>query len=157
MTRERSYSEQRDKTAGDVAVDGLLSGLLAGLVMGVFLVLADWLAGISPAETLRRFDPAASASPIVGGLFHLALSGLYGVVFALVFRVLVGRWPALGRFGWLLGAVYGVALWLGAQAVLVTGVSEALGDVPTALFALAHVLYGAVLGVTLARVERTAG
>ncbi len=153
MTRESSYSEQRDKTTGDVAVDGLLTGLLAGVVMGVFLVAADWVAGISPAETLSRFDPGAGASPLAGGLFHLALSGLYGVVFALVFRVLVRRWPALGRFGWLLGAVYGLLLWSAAQAVLVTGFNESLGAVPTTLFALAHVLYGAVLGLSLARVE----
>lgn len=153
MTKESSYTEQRDKTVGDVAVDGLLSGLLAGLVMGVFLILADWAAGISPAATLSRFDPAAGASPVVGGLFHLALSGLYGVVFALVFRVLMRRWPELGRFGWLIGAGYGVLLWLAAQAVLVTGFNETLGSVPTLLFALAHVLYGAVLGLSLSRVE----
>lgn len=156
MTKESNYVAQREKTAGDVAVDGLLSGLLAGLVMGVFLVLADWTVGINPAETLRRFDPAANASPVVGALFHLALSGLYGVVFALVFRVVMRRWPAVSRYGWLLGAAYGAALWLGAQTVLVTGVSDALVDVPTALFALAHVLYGAVLGLALARVERAA-
>lgn len=153
MTKDSSYIGRRDKTAGDVAVDGLLAGLLAGLMMGVFLVLADWLAGISPAATLSRFDPAANASPVVGGLFHMALSGLYGVVFALVFRVVLRRWPALGRYGWLLGAAYGLVLWLVAQAVLVTGISGSLGDVPALLFALAHVLYGAVLGLTLARME----
>lgn len=156
MTRESSYLKRRGKTAGDVAVDGLLSGLLAGLLMGVFLVLADWLAGISPADTLSRFDPAANAQPLVGALVHLALSGLYGVVFALVFRLLLRRWPRLGRFGWLLGAAYGLLLWLAAQAVLLTGINEALGELPALLFALAHVLYGAVLGLTLGRLERDA-
>jgi hypothetical protein len=156
MTKDSSYAERHNKMAGDVAVDGLLAGLLAGVVMGVFLVLADWLAGISPADTLSRFDPAAEGSPLVGGLLHLALSGLYGVAFALLFRVLLKRWPAVGRWAWLVGVGYGLVLWLGAQTVLVTGISEELGNVPALLFALAHVLYGAVLGLMLARLERNA-
>lgn len=154
MTRENSYLQQRDKSAGDVAVDGLLAGLLAGLVMGAFLVVADWIAGISPAETLGRFDPGAETSAFVGTLFHLALSGLYGVVYALVFRVLVRRWPAIGRYGWLLGAGYGFLLWLGAEAAFVGGLNTAVGAIPTTLFILAHVLFGAVLGLVLARLER---
>jgi hypothetical protein len=153
MTKDSSYTERHNKTAGDVAVDGLLAGLLAGAVMGVFLVVADWLAGISPADTLSRFDPAAQSSPLVGGLLHLALSGLYGVVFALLFRVLVKRRPVVVRWAWLVGAGYGMVLWLAAQAVLLTGLNASLGTVPTALFALAHVLYGAMLGLSLARVE----
>jgi hypothetical protein len=154
MNNKSGYTATRDKSVGDVAVDGLLTGLLAGVLMGVFLVAADWMAGINPAETLSRFDPGVGTSPLAGGLFHLALSGLYGVVFALVYRVLVRRWPALGRLGWLLGAAYGLLLWSAAQAVLVTGFNASLDAVPAMLFALAHVLYGAVLGLSLARVER---
>lgn len=153
MTRNKSYGTLGDKSTGDVAVDGLLAGLLAGLIMGVFLVTADWMAGIGPVETLSRFDPGVNASPVVGGLFHLALSGLYGVVFALGFRLLIRLRPGIGQWGWLVGAAYGVGLWLAAQAVLVTGFNEALGTVPTYLFALAHILYGVVLGLSLARIE----
>jgi uncharacterized BrkB/YihY/UPF0761 family membrane protein len=102
---------------------------------------------------LSRFDPAAQSSPLVGGLLHLALSGLYGVVFALLFRVLLKRRPVAVRWAWLVGAGYGVVLWLAAQAVLLTGLNASLGAVPTTLFALAHVLYGAMLGLSLARVE----
>lgn len=156
MTRESSYVALRHKSAGDVAVDGLLAGLFAGVVMGVFLVAADWLTGIPPAETLRRFDPGAGASPLVGGLFHLAVSGLYGVVFALVYRLLRRRWPRLARYGGVLGAGYGVLLWLGAQVVLVSGLNEALDAVPTVLFAVAHVVFGAALGLSLDRLERDA-
>jgi hypothetical protein len=75
----------RKKTgAGDAAVDGLCSGVLAGAAMGLYLVLIGMRIGQGPAVVLGRFDPAGGASPLTGALAHLAVSGVYGLLFGLL-------------------------------------------------------------------------
>ncbi len=140
---------------GDVAVDGLLAGLLAGLVMGVFLVVVEMLAGVGFAQALARFDPGGNQSAVSGTLFHLAVSALYGVIGALLFRVVQRRRPAWTSWGWLLGGLYGLVLWAVAQLVLVPGVYNTADVIPPLLFGLAHLLFGLVLGLLLMRLERS--
>lgn len=150
MTRETGFAGQRGKTIGDVAVDGLLSGMAAGLVMGIALLLLGIASGSEPGEMLGRFDPGNEGSPLAGGLMHLAVSGLYGIVFALAGR-LMARWTRWQRHGWWLGVVYGLGLWLAAQWVLLPGTGSTLTTIPRPLFATAHVIYGAVLGFLVGR------
>lgn len=156
MNQRQNYASVEVKPVGDVAVDGLLAGLLAGLVMGAFLVSVELLAGVGVLEALARFDPGGNQSAVSGVLFHLAVSALYGVIGALLFRLVQGRRPSWTRWGWLFGAVYGLALWAVAQAILVPGVYDTADVVPPLLFGLAHLLFGLVLGLVLSRLERNA-
>lgn len=151
MTNRMSYVAQRTKTTGDVAVDGLLSGMAAGAVMAVALVVLGLVSGVGPGEMLGRFDPGGSGSPLVGGLMHLAISGIYGVAFALGLRLVTGRRPSLRRYGWLLGATYGLALWLAAHFVVLPGLDTALATIPPLHFIVAHLVYGGSLGYLVAR------
>lgn len=141
----------RRKTIGDVAVDGLFSGMTAGLAMAVVLLIAGLVSGAGIGETLGRFDPGDKASPIVGALLHLAVSGLYGAAFALGYRALAWRRPGIVRYGWLLGAAYGLALWLAANFVLLPDLNAGLAGIAPWQFALAHVVYGAALGYIMER------
>lgn len=156
MTESKNYTLGRQKSAGDVAVDGLLAGLLAGALMAALLVLAEFFAGTGVTETLGRFDPSGSGAPMAGVLFHLAVSGIYGVVFALVFRFLARRRPRLLRHGWLIGGAYGVLLWAAARFVFVSSFNNSLAETAALLFLLAHILFGLVLGLLLTRMERGA-
>ncbi len=156
MDRQPSYVAGY-KSVGDVAVDGLLAGLLAGLVMGAFLVVVEMLAGESFAQALARFDPGGGQSAVSGTLFHLAVSALYGVVGALLFRVVQRRRPSWASWGWLMGGLYGLALWVVARLVLVPGVYNTADVISPLLFSLAHLLFGLVLGLLLSRLERSAG
>jgi hypothetical protein len=151
MANETRFVTPSRKTIGDVAVDGLLAGMAAGLVMAVWLLLAGWIGGEGPAVTLGRFDPGGGSSPLAGALMHLAVAGIYGVVFAIIARVLAGRRIDVKRFLWLLGAAYGLGLWLVARLVVLPGLSPALTEVPTISFVLAHGLYGLTLGYLLSR------
>ncbi len=151
MTERTGFVTQQRRAIGDVVVDGLLSGLLAGAVMGVFLVVVGLVGGVGPGQTLGRFDPASEGSPLTGMLMHLAVSGLYGVGLALLLYVLNGRWADWRRYGWLLGAGYGLLVWVVAQFVLLPGLGIALADIPPAQFIPAHLLYGTVLGYILGR------
>lgn len=151
MANGTSFVTPRKKTIGDVAVDGLLAGMAGGLVMGVVLVLLGLLDGTGPLQTLGRFDPANSGSAAVGGLLHLAVSGIYGVFFAIGYHILSRRWPGINRYGWLLGAIFGVGVWLAAQLIFLPGLDSALADLAPSFFALGHLVYGLVIGYLMGR------
>lgn len=139
------------KTIGDIAVDGLLAGMAAGVVMALWLILVGLIGGEGPAATLRRFDPGAGGSPAIGALMHLAVAGIYGVIFALVAQALSGRWSLSPKLTLYLGVAYGLLLWLVARLVVLPDLNQALGDIVALNFLAAHILYGVVLGYLLGR------
>lgn len=137
-------------TNGDAAVDGLFSGVVAGLLMAAYLALIGLARGEGPGLVLGRFDPGEGASPLTGILAHLAVAGVYGILFAMM-RRLISRWrrpPA-----WLAGLLYGIALLVLAKTVSlrVAGVNWPLLEIPGLHFALAHGVYGLTLGFLLGR------
>lgn len=139
-------------TAGDRAVNGLLAGIGAGLLMLAFLLGGGLWAGEPVAATLVRFSAGIGApSPVGGGLAHLAVSGIYGMVFGLTMGVLGRR---LRAPLWALGIGYGLLLLLMAQGVVLPSAESPLLDIPLARWAIAHVIYGAALGVGLGRLNR---
>ena len=99
----------RKKSGGDTAVDGLLAGILAGLGMAAYLILSGLLSGTSPAIILGRFDPTMDGGWLVGSAAHLAVSGIYGVGFALLFAI----GSALAGFAAALRLAVGTGLWAG--------------------------------------------
>lgn len=151
MAKETGIVTRPKKSIGDVAVDGLLAGMAAGVVMGVALLAVGVIEGVGPVEILGRFDPAEGGSAAVGGLLHLAVSGIYGVAFAILFRLLTGRWSGLKRYGSGLGIVYGLALWMAAHFLLLPELNSALTEISAAGFALSHLMYGAALGHFVSR------
>lgn len=157
MANGTGYIAKHRKSLGDIAVDGLLAGMAAGLVMGLVLLLLGVLDGIAPLDMLGRFDPANRNSAAAGGLLHLAVSGLYGVLFALVGYFPAARWQVLRRYSWLIGAVFGLALWLAAHLILLPGLNSGLAEIAPLTFALGHLVYGLGLGYIVGRhsVEET--
>lgn len=139
----------REKAIGETAVDGLLAGLLGGALMALFLVLAGWLTGVLPLEVLGYFDPAQTGNWLTGLLAHLAVSAIYGVGFGLLMGGVGRIRPSALRWRWLWGLGYGLALWLLGLGVVLTAVGSPLDQIPTWEFALAHLLYGLVVGYRL--------
>jgi hypothetical protein len=135
----------RPASAGDAAVAGLLRGLAAGLAMAAVFVVAGLLRGQGPAGTLAAFtlsgQPVA-ANALTGLLGHLAVAGVYGLVWGVAWRA-IGRRTAIPA--WLGGLVYGLLLW-GVAQVLVRSIGASLALVaPWALLA-GHLVYGLILG-----------
>jgi hypothetical protein len=133
-------------TVADAAVEGLLSGIAAGVLMAISLVGFGLIAGDEPASILGRFDPGEQASSLTGGLAHLAVSGVYGILFGLGWHLVQRRLPA-----WVGGLVYGVALFGLAETLLLPGMGSSLGQIPLAQLALAHAAYGLSLGLLTGR------
>ena len=130
-------------TLGDSAVDGLFAGLGAGIVMAIFFVAAGLMGGEGPALVLSRFDPSASASPLTGALIHLAVAGVYGMLFGVAHRFIRPGWLP----PWLMGLLYGITLLMLAEAVVLPSAASLLRAVPFWSFGLAHLIYGVMLGI----------
>jgi len=153
MVRAESTVSERQYTAGDATVTGLLAGIAAGIAMAAYLVLIGLLVGVGPTRMLARFDPpgAGAASPLAGTLIHLAMSAVYGLLFGVIYW-LVGRRRLAGRAGGIvLGLAYGLILLLVAQALIATSAGAPLRQIGPIHFAVAHLIYGAVLGWLVGR------
>jgi len=136
---------------GDAAVDGLLNGVMAGVVMAIYLMISGVLTGTGVAATLNAFDLGQGTSPVRGVLIHLAVAAIYGMVFSLLYR-LIGRGRSIGRGGnVLIGLAYGLLLWLITQITFAAGINVALSSLPATHFAVAHALFGLVLGWLIGR------
>jgi hypothetical protein len=136
---------KRHTTAGDAAVSGLFGGLGAGALMAAFLALAGLLAGKGLGAYWSYFAIGEGAAPFQGLLAHLAVSGVYGILFSLGWRFAQGK-----RFsrvpGWMAGLVFGLLLWVLAQAVILPGTDSPLRLIPAGVLAVAHIVYGLALG-----------
>lgn len=145
---ERKYVATGKATAGDAAVDGLLAGGGGGLAMAAYLLVASLVMGAHWREVLSYFDPGRGGSAVAGMAAHLAVAGIYGVLFGLIAWFTPRRWRRRLP-GWLIGVAYGLLLWLLAQTVLLPGAGLPLQTFPRLHFALGHAVYGLVLGLLI--------
>lgn len=151
MGEQFTYSTTPKKTTGDWAIDGLLAGVLGGLAMMAALVVAALVEGEAPGAVLSWFDPAQRGSAVLGLVAHLAVSAIYGAVFAVLLHVLGRVRPAWGRGSWLKGLVYGVVLFSLAWGVVLPAANSPLLQLPPVHLLLGHVAFGLALGARLGR------
>jgi hypothetical protein len=150
---QQSIPKKQSGTWGDAAVDGLFSGLAAGLVMAAYLLIIVALAGNSPADFFAWLAPGETASPVLGGLLHVAVSGVYGAIFgALTSRISILRSGPKTMLGSGSGIIYGLGMLTVAQSIILPALGSPLTQLPFGHKAMSHVLYGLVLGfLTLQR------
>jgi hypothetical protein len=145
----KSHLFKKEKTIGDTAVDGLTAGLTAGTVMMLVLIIGGLLGQTSPLRIVGYFDPAQGGSWLTGLLAHLAVSAIYGVIFALLLAGMDRIRPFFRQWGWLWGAGYGLVLYGLARGVVLTAVASPLVQIATWNLILGHLVYGLVLGIQL--------
>ena len=150
---EKSHLVRMEKSTGDTAVDGLIAGLAAGLAMALFLALAGLVNGTQPLVTLGYFDPARAGNWLTGALAHLAVSAIYGVIFALLQRVAGWIRPSFLRLHWLWGVGYGLLLYGLARGVVLTAIANHLTQIAAWQMGAAHLLFGLVLGLWLLKTQ----
>ena len=155
MTNSRTASKI-DGTLGDTAVDGLLAGAAAGVLMAIFMLIGSLLGGGGWRELFVALDPAGE-SVVTGVVTHLAVAGVYGVVFAIGWRWLSAVWRRLPL--WLAGLAYALVLYLLAAMTAniqpgAAGEGVWLRAIPALNFAAAHLVYGLALGWLLPRFRR---
>jgi hypothetical protein len=141
-----------------IEVAGALAGLAGGIAMSAIGALISFAIQESVWRTPKQiaaflFGSTALASPgfdfapvLVGSLIHLALSMLFGVLYAIlisrVFRVTTEYGaPVVG------GLVYGLLIWLVAYFIVVPILNPALLDVYAPSFIIQNLVYGTVVGL----------
>ena len=142
---------QENYAIGDAAVDGLLNGVIAGVVMGLYMLLV-FLANNVPIGEILSYFSNTTTSPIIGALIHLAISGIYGVLFGLVYSQLTNHWQMLSSL-WIAvtsGLAYGAILWLVASFIVFRGSLMAVG-IPGEHLLIAHLFFGLLLGLLTKR------
>lgn len=133
--------------AQHMAGGATLAGLLAGLVYGLFLHVGTEripvLGGLIGVPTL-----------LAGWLVHLGVSVVLAWAYAaLVSNTALARWGHRLSGGWMMGLVYGIAVWIVAASLLMPLWTNAVGAVTlpvpdfSAMLFVGHLVYGAVLGV----------
>jgi hypothetical protein len=150
MNRGRAFADNQPKS-GDAAVAGLLAGLGAGMSMALALVVINWFAGGGAVATFGPFDPAGSGNWVTGLLTHLAVSGIYGMLFAQLMVWGNRAWSPMPRASLATGLVYSGVLLLLAWLWLLPAANAVLRAQPFLPFALGHAVYGATLGAWLGR------
>lgn len=148
-SKRLAYNERK---VSDVVLDGLFGGLAGGVVMGLYLVLWGMAIGRGPGTILGMFDPNEHGAALAGGLTHLAVAAVYGILFGLVWWVL-RRVPRLSVPAWFAGAIYGLVLLAIAKSVVLPAAGSPLAEIPALHFAIAHVIYGAALGYLIELIE----
>jgi hypothetical protein len=147
-TRNQPPAEEK-KGFWDTAAGGIFPGLAGGVVMLLVLTAGGFLSGYTPAQVLGAFD-TASGLPLRGALIHLAISCVYGAVFALLRRGLPARLYSPLSFI-LLGLLYGLLLWSLAVSVLSQAAAALLSAAVPGVFLLAHLAFGLTLGLAAGR------
>lgn len=148
MMTGTNHIVNREISASDAAIDGLLSGVVGGLVMAAYLALAMLVAGVSPLATLALFAPDPDSGPLMGALAHLAVSGIYGVLFGVGYAALLRR-RDYNPPTWLhavIGGLYGLLLLLAAWTLILPATGSQLQQIPLVQLTIGHLLYGLVLG-----------
>lgn len=132
-------------SAGDTAVSGLFNGLQSGVAMAAVILIFSLLAG-QGLVYLSYFSTEAPVSPLLGLVGHLAVSSIYGLVYAFI-----RRWAGLERFTWLprwlAGMVYALGLWVLAVTLLLPAANSIFLTLPWVMLFAGHLAYGLVLGL----------
>jgi len=150
---ELSKEVRKEIKFSEAAVEGLFAGLLAGLAMAAWLAVIALIRSETLSHLFSRFYPAQAATPLTGLLLHLAVSSVYGIVFGLVWylgsslqRLAPSAWQAA-----VLGAGYGVLLFLLAWYILLPASASPLRQLPIWQVGVAHLVYGLILGWLIRR------
>jgi hypothetical protein len=150
MTNNKSFTVNTRRGLGDIALDGLWPGFVGGLLMLIYLVLAGLLNGDQPLTVLGYFLPDESLPPLAGLATHLAVSAVHGIIFALLTAV-AGKRLANGRIILAAGVLYSLLLWLTAVLIIIPSDLSGLGGIPGGHLLVGHLIYGAAMGLVLAK------
>ncbi len=132
---------------------GLGAGFVATVVLSAIMVMKGMMGLMPQLDVIAMLSAMMGAPAIVGWLAHFMIGTLaWGGGFALVYGQLPGNTPVAK------GIALGVAAWL-VMMVMVMPMAGAgmfglgLGIVAPMMTLMLHVIFGAVLGVTFARLS----
>jgi len=167
MAHVASHPASRSEVGKRQIVAGAVGGLIGGMAMAMFaMLLAIGRDGFwSPVRGIASvvfgdshygggFD---APSVVVGVAGHMMNSLVLGIVFAVAATLLFRK--ARPMTVWMLGAMYGLAVWVVMMLGVVHGLqgSNLLVDaLPAWGWAVAHVMFGVVTAMVFTTINRSA-
>lgn len=147
--------------------EGIGFGLLAGVIFAVVQIIAAVAMGMSALEPMRMFASVLfgaaalqfgpGAALIAGGIIHLVLAAIFGVVYGLINARLPLEAHTNAGTQVVLGLVYGAALWLVTYQIIARVAYPWFLDAnQLAQFLLHAIFFGLPLGLLYAAGERRA-
>jgi hypothetical protein len=139
----------------------LVAGLVASLVMGMIEMLYEAVAGAGfwaapvyiGATVLRGLQAVGSPVAFNFGGVVLGLMGhmMNSVIFGLIFAAIVSRRE--GSHGNLVGwaVIYALIVFFAMWYVVAPAIDPVLLNLNATVFAIAHIMWGAALGLVLSR------
>jgi len=139
----------------------LIAGLVASVVMAMIEMVYEglfgagfWSAPIFIAATVLR-DLQTVAIPVTFSLIPTVL-GMMGhmmnsVVLGVVFAALFGRFLSAPMMGAIVGALYALAIFIVMWFVALPFIDPVMLNLNPIVFAISHMMWGAVLGGMVAR------
>ncbi|PKQ36103.1 MAG: hypothetical protein CVT61_02390 [Actinobacteria bacterium HGW-Actinobacteria-11] len=121
---------------GRRVLGGAVGGAAGGIVFGAMMAMMGMLVMIA--------GMMGSSSPWVGFGIHMTISIFYGIVFT----VLATRWLGSWAKGLLVGAIYGIILWvIGPLLIMPMMMGGALFafNTTTMMSLIGHIIYGLVV------------
>ena len=132
------------------AIGGLIGGMVMAMVAMLYTLVAqgDLLAPLKQmGATFFKSDSGSAGSLLAGLMLHMMMSVIFGIVFALIVR---GRATGFGPLV-VAGMIFIAVEWAIARFVVLPVVDQPLVATFGAIGGMiAHVMYGAVLGLWLA-------
>ncbi|MBI4308100.1 MAG: hypothetical protein HY684_04775 [Chloroflexi bacterium] len=142
------HTQQRG--AGYFVGGGVVAGLIAGMVMAIVVMMVTAFSGMGLfagpemiGQTLLRGQSGAGVT-VVGLMVHMMNSAIFGIIWGLIWRGIAkaGGTAVIG------GVVYGLVIWLVmTYAVLPILSSPVPGPILPVAWAMAHLMFGLVLGL----------
>lgn len=136
---------------GRGAIAGLIAGVVFFLVVGLSQLRAGGFFFLAKASAIPFFGPSPGAGSIlVGLLIFVALAVAWGIAFGWA------AWSQPKGLTVMMGIAWGSLMW----AVMTYGVARFVGAgdwvnmAPLGRYLVAHVIYGAVLGLAFAAMQR---
>jgi uncharacterized membrane protein YagU involved in acid resistance len=146
----------------NIYLRAMLAGFIATVVLSALMLMKSMM-GVMPGLDVIRMLTGMShtlmglpASPAVGWLLHFMIGTvLWGIGFALLYKALPGRSPAVK------GIVFGLLAWLLMMLIPMPMAGAGLFGLKMGMMApvmtlLLHVIWGAVLGATFGSIGRSA-
>jgi hypothetical protein len=141
-----------------------LGGAIAGIGGGLAMIIVAALLSIAIGHDVWR-EPREIAMPlfgaaaqsgwapiVVGTVIHFIIAALFGAIFGIVSRRLLGL-PSDYGAQVLAGLIYGMALWVLAYFIILPIVNPALLDTYAPSFLIQHLVYGVVAGLIYAQLR----
>ncbi len=134
---------------------GILGGLVGTAVLSALMLMKNAMGVMPQLDMIQMLSGMMGISAAMAWVVHFMIGGIWGLLFALVYRVIPGGGSVVK------GMLFGVAVWL-LMMVMVMPMAGAgffgmkMGMMAPVMTLVLHIIFGAVMGLVYGKDKRTA-